>query len=76
MCDQDAKQPLSIHIGKQSRGLEQLPSTGSRRRRIWDLPPVSGCINPRKNGAKAVIGYMRPAAMHTFAVATNYHEHN
>ena len=47
MCDQDAKQPLSAHFNAQP----QLPSTGSRRRRLWELPhhchcPVIGVCIP------------------------------
>ena len=43
MCDQDAKQPFSIHFGKQSLDLGQASSTGSRRRRIWELPHQCHC---------------------------------
>lgn len=51
MCDQDAKQPFSMHSGKQSVKLNQLQSPGSRRRRIWELPyqchcPVVGVCMP------------------------------
>ena len=47
MCDQDAKQALSLHFNTQS----QLQSRGSRRRRLWELPhhchcPVIGVCIP------------------------------
>lgn len=43
MCDHDAAQPVSMHFGKQSPGIAATPSTGSRRRRIWDLPRQCHC---------------------------------
>lgn len=43
MCDHDAEQPLSMHFGKQSPGVEASPLTGSRRRRLWDLPHQCHC---------------------------------
>lgn len=51
MCDQDAREPFSIPFDKQERASEQLPASGSRRRRIWDLPrdchcPVVGVCLP------------------------------
>lgn len=45
MCDQDAKQPFAMHFNTQSQ------PTGSRRRRLWELPyqchcPVVGVCVP------------------------------
>lgn len=43
MCDHDAEQPLSMHFGKPCPAVEAAPSTGSRRRRLWDLPHQCHC---------------------------------
>ena len=43
MRDHSAKQPLLMHFGKQSLDMEAAQSTGSRRRRIWDLAHQCHC---------------------------------
>jgi hypothetical protein len=43
MCDHDAKQPLSVHFWKPSPIVGETPSTGSKRRRLWDLPHQCHC---------------------------------
>ncbi len=51
MCDHATNQPLAEHLGKLSHTVEATPSTGSRRRRLWNLPhrchcPVIGVCLP------------------------------
>ena len=43
MCDHDKEQPLAMHVGKKCLGVEAEPSTGSRRRRLWDLAHQCHC---------------------------------
>lgn len=43
MCDHDTEQPLAMHFEKKCPGAVAVPSTGSRRRRLWDLAHQCHC---------------------------------
>ena len=43
MCDHDPQKPHAAHFSKPTIAINQLPSTGSRRRRLWDLPQQCHC---------------------------------
>jgi hypothetical protein len=43
MCDYDTSKPIAGHLEKLSCAVGVTPSTGSRRRRLWDLPLQCHC---------------------------------
>ncbi|RJG00244.1 DUF2325 domain-containing protein [Noviherbaspirillum sedimenti] len=75
MCDHDAKQAFSLHFHAPGPGHDAAATTGSRRRRLWDLPqqchcPVVGVCLPLET-----LSRLASKALGGKAIASDYEVH-